>query len=409
MCDDFFECANIGHLILPQKFCSIIFLFNNAFLVKLRIPLYEIALLCNKTPSMLSDNLLNTFRRSLLNWYDNNKRDLPWRETQDAYKIWLSEIILQQTRVNQGLAYYNRFIQQFPNVQRLANAHEEEILKLWQGLGYYSRARNIHATAKTIVSEYNGIFPTEYEEIIRLKGIGDYTAAAICSFSQNKPYAVLDGNVFRVLARIFNIDTAIDTTCGKKEFKTLAQSLLDKNKAALYNQAIMEFGALQCVPNKPDCENCIFNYSCCAFAENKVQYLPVKSKKTKVRERFFNYLVILDGSYCFIQKRTENDVWKNLYEFPLIETAQKIDFSELVLTDSFRAIFKNTGNIELLHNGFYTKHILSHQKIHAVFYTLKTFSTNISINRYEKTFFNKLANYPVSRLIEIYLESQKII
>jgi len=352
---------------------------------------------------------MTPFSQTLLNWYYEHQRTLPWRNETDPYKIWVSEIILQQTRVNQGLNYYYRFIQQFPNVQRLADANEEEVLKLWQGLGYYSRARNIHTTAKTIVSEYNGIFPTDYENIIRLKGIGEYTAAAICSFSQNKPYAVVDGNVFRVLARIFNIDTAIDTTAGKKEFKTLAQLLLDKNKAALYNQAIMEFGALQCVPNNPDCENCIFNNSCCAFAENKVQNLPVKGKKTKVRERFFNYLVILDEPYCFIQKRTENDVWKNLYEFPLIETSQKIDFSELLLTDSFRAIFKNVEDIELLHGGFYTKHILSHQKIHAFFYTLKTYSTNISINRYDKIFFNTLSNYPVSRLMEIYLESQKII
>ena len=232
------------------------------------------------------------FSNSLIKWYLQNKRDLPWRNTVNPYPIWLSEIMLQQTRVAQGMPYFMAFMEAFPTVFDLANAEEEQVLKLWQGLGYYSRARNLHATAKYIATELKGDFPPNYNQLLQLKGVGEYTAAAIASFAYNEPVAVVDGNVFRVLSRYFNMDNDISDGKTKKEFQILAQELLPNDKAALFNQAIMEFGALQCVPKNPDCENCIFSNSCAALQHKKVNILPVKSKKTKVTNKFFNYLIL---------------------------------------------------------------------------------------------------------------------
>lgn len=357
---------------------------------------------------MLLNNTLYSFSTIIINWYHANKRDLPWRNTQDAYKIWLSEIILQQTRVNQGLSYYNRFVERFPDVKKLAEAKENEILKLWQGLGYYSRARNIHATAKIIATYYKGKFPTDYQDIIKLKGIGEYTAAAISSFAFNQPYAVVDGNVYRVLSRVFGLETPIDSTTGKKEFNELATALLDKENPAIYNQAIMEFGALQCVPAQPLCEDCVLHNSCVAYKQGIVQRLPVKSQKTKQRNRYFNYICIKYGDCTYLQQRTGNDVWRNLYEFPLIETEIDLEFSELIKTNSYKNLFKGIDEIELINDCFSVKHVLSHQKIHAKFYTFKINSDNKTIKRYVKTFFNTLGNYPVSRLTEIFINSREI-
>ncbi|MCW8941497.1 MAG: A/G-specific adenine glycosylase, partial [Flavobacteriales bacterium] len=241
------------------------------------------------------------FSQKLISWYKNNKRDLPWRNTINPYKIWLSEIILQQTRVNQGLSYYYKFIEHYPSVKDLANASEQEVLKLWQGLGYYSRARNLHATARIITENYDGIFPVDYKKILSLKGVGEYTAAAITSFAYNQPYPVVDGNVFRVLARIYGVDTPIDTPEGKKTFNGLANKLIDKKQAATYNQAIMEFGALVCTPKNPECENCIFNNICAALINQQIELLPLKSKKIKQTNRYFNYLIIeTNNSETFI-------------------------------------------------------------------------------------------------------------
>lgn len=242
------------------------------------------------------------FSTQIIEWYRTNKRDLPWRKTKNPYQIWLSEIILQQTRVEQGLSYYLKFIEKYPSIKDLANAPQDEVLKLWQGLGYYSRARNLHYTSKVITDKYKGEFPATYKEILDLKGIGEYTAAAISSFSFNLPYPVIDGNVYRVLSRVFDIDTPIDSTLGKKEFKELAYELINKNNPSEYNQAIMEFGALYCKPQSPDCENCIFTSTCLAFKTKKINELPVKSKKLKQKNRYFNYLVFIDEDYTYLKK-----------------------------------------------------------------------------------------------------------
>ncbi len=236
------------------------------------------------------------FSNTLINWYLQNKRELPWRNTKNPYYIWLSEIILQQTRVAQGLPYYLNFITTFPTVKALANTSEEEVLKLWQGLGYYSRARNLHATAKHISAELNGIFPNNYADLLKLKGVGEYTAAAIASFSYNEDIAVVDGNVFRVLSRFFGVESDISDNKTRKEFQSLANSILPKGKASDFNQAIMEFGAIQCVPKSPNCSDCIFNTNCYALQKNKVGELPVKTKKIKIKNRFLNYIIVKDSN-----------------------------------------------------------------------------------------------------------------
>ena len=277
------------------------------------------------------------FTNSLIIWYLQNKRDLPWRNTTNPYPIWLSEIILQQTRVAQGTPYFLSFVNTFPTVFDLAAANEEQVLKLWQGLGYYSRARNLHKTAQYVADELSGVFPGSYKDLLKLKGVGEYTAAAIASFSYNEAVPVVDGNVFRVLSRYFDLETDISLASAKKEFAALAFELMPKDtqgktepseaNPALFNQAIMEFGALQCVPKSPDCSVCIFNTSCAALQKKKVDQLPVNTKKLKVRNRFFNYLVVNDEKEnTIIQKRTEKGIWHNLYEFPLIETEKEEDF-----------------------------------------------------------------------------------
>ncbi len=311
------------------------------------------------------------FSNSLIKWYLQNKRDLPWRNTVNPYHIWLSEIMLQQTRVAQGLPYFMAFIEVFPTVFDLANAEEEQVLKLWQGLGYYSRARNLHATAKYIATELKGDFPPNYDQLLLLKGVGEYTAAAIASFAYNEPVAVVDGNVFRVLSRYFNMDNDISDGKTKKEFQILAQELLPKNKAALFNQAIMEFGALQCVPKNPDCANCILSSSCAGLQHKKVNILPVKSKKTKVTNKFFNYLILKDIQGNFVvQKREGKGIWENLYEFTLIETPEmsnEIDFmNQLKVTKFYNQL---PADISLL-NTEVIQHKLSHQNLYIQFYIL---------------------------------------
>lgn len=309
------------------------------------------------------------FSTQIINWYRQNCRDLPWRNTNDAYKIWLSEVILQQTRVNQGLPYYLNFIEAFPTVFDLANASEQEVLKLWQGLGYYSRARNLHFTAKLVVEKYNGVFPNTYNELLQLKGIGTYTAAAIASFSSNEPVAVVDGNVFRVLSRVFNVNYDISQNSSKKYFQGLAQNLLSQMHPDLHNQAIMEFGALQCVPKSPNCDTCIFTNSCEAFKLKIVSELPVKSKKVKVTKRFLNYIVVKDASDMYkMNKRTENGIWKNLYEFPCIETEYEMHQKDILLQLESKYPIENFQ----YYDGFDVVHKLSHQHLNIKFYSLET-------------------------------------
>jgi A/G-specific adenine glycosylase len=305
----------------------------------------------------------------LLKWYLLNKRDLPWRHTKDPYKIWLSEVILQQTQVAQGLSYYDAFVKTFPKVELLAKAPEDTVLKMWQGLGYYSRARNLHAAAKVIHTHYKGVFPKTYQEIRSLKGVGNYTAAAISSMAYDLPYAVVDGNVYRVLSRVFGIKTPINSTHGIKEFQQLADELLPKQKAGVYNQAIMEFGARHCKPANPDCDNCVLNDKCLAFAKNKVAQLPVKLKKPKIRNRYFNYFVLIDkNNKVIVNQRTKKDIWQGLYELFLIETEKETELKTLLRTKQLKAF--GAGYIVKDEHKQY-KHILSHQHLHANFYVLK--------------------------------------
>ena len=294
-------------------------------------------------------------------WYKRNKRALPWRQTTNPYYIWLSEIILQQTRVEQGRAYYERFVQTFPTVQYLASASEEQVLLLWQGLGYYSRARNLHKAAQQIAAL--GVFPSDYKAIISLPGVGPYTAAAIASFAFGQPYAVLDGNVFRVLSRYFGIDTPIDSTEGKKMFKALADELLDKKRPSLYNQAIMDFGAVVCKPSGSDCVACPLHDGCLAFAQNRVQQLPVKGKKIEQRTRYFSYVYLCtDKEEVQICRRSGNDIWRGLYQFPLVESIEELSLS--ALQQKFPQ-----GQWTILSQGFV--HQLTHQRLVVNFYRLQ--------------------------------------
>lgn len=312
------------------------------------------------------------FSNLLIKWYLQNKRDLPWRNTTNPYPIWLSEIMLQQTRVAQGMPYFLSFTTAFPTVFDLAKASEEQVLKLWQGLGYYSRARNLHQTAQYITTELNGIFPVNYNDLLKLKGVGEYTAAAIASFAYNEIIPVVDGNVFRVLSRYFDINTDIAQASAKKEFTALAFELIPKDNPAIFNQAIMEFGALQCVPKNPNCSTCVFNESCAALQKNKVDQLPVKSKKLKVRNRYFNYVVASDeNKNTIIQKRTSKGIWHNLYEFPLLETEKEEDFdfvSEQIQKEYFK---ENTISSILETNNKSIVHKLSHQHLHIKFWNVK--------------------------------------
>ncbi|RDB03312.1 A/G-specific adenine glycosylase [Runella aurantiaca] len=309
------------------------------------------------------------FANELIKWYEYHHRDLPWRRTRNAYYIWLSEIILQQTRIAQGLPYYERFVEAYPTVIDLANAPEQEVIRLWQGLGYYSRARNLHQTAKYIVEELNGAFPTTYAGLLKLKGIGPYTAAAIASFAYDEPVAVVDGNVYRVLSRVFGIDTDITSGDGQRQFANLANELISREQPATYNQAIMEFGAVQCTPSSPDCLLCPVQPHCVAFATGRIHLLPVKVKKTKVRERFFNYFVIVQNGRIAMRQRTDKDVWQKLFDFYLIETdatVQSID--EFTDNQIISSIFSQT-TISPPSRIF--THILTHQRIQAQFWVLE--------------------------------------
>lgn len=341
-----------------------------------------------------------SFSNAIIEWYRENKRELPWRESSDPYLIWISEIILQQTRVVQGYDYFLRFIKRFPDVKALAAADEDEVMKYWQGLGYYSRARNLHAAARSM----NGVFPATYEGVLALKGVGDYTAAAICSFAYGMPYAVLDGNVYRVLSRYLGIDTPIDSVQGKKLFTALANELLDKTQPAIYNQAIMDFGALQCTPQNPNCMFCPLADSCSALAKGAVMQLPVKQHKTKTTNRYFHYMYVRTGDYTFINKRTGDDIWKNLFEFPLIETDAPVAEEELLASPRFRELFAE-GEVPVVRCVCKdVKHVLSHRVIYAAFYEITLPETTHSFAGYQKIKVADLERYAVSRLVHAFIE-----
>jgi A/G-specific adenine glycosylase len=346
---------------------------------------------------------MNFFNLNIHSWYSLYKRDLPWRNTNDPYLIWLSEIILQQTRIDQGMAYFSRFADEFPTISTLADASEDQILKLWQGLGYYSRARNLHFTAKFIQQKFDGIFPEDHDTIISLKGIGEYTAAAIASISFNLEYPSVDGNVYRVLSRFFGISEPIDTSNGKKIFYDLAKELIKGSDPGMHNQAIMEFGALQCTPKKPDCNQCPLNERCFAFLNQKIAELPVKQNKTKTRNRYFNYLVLSSKNNTWIRKRVENDIWKNLFEFPFIETENEISIEKLLIQTEFRKFIPITEQVAIENVSDWKIHILSHQRIHYRFVRIQL----IDEIHLPKDIFqvNKedIFNFAVPKLLETYL------
>jgi A/G-specific adenine glycosylase len=365
----------------------------------------------------------------LREWFEKNKRDLPWRHTNDPYLIWVSEIILQQTRVAQGMEYYNRFTGRFPTIQSLAVAEQMEVLNYWQGGGYYSRARNMYEAAKDIRNRLNGVFPDQYNDVLKLKGIGEYTAAAIVSLAWNQPYPVVDGNVYRVLGRLFAITTPIDTGKGKKAYGELAALLMPPDKAGIHNQAIMEFGALQCVPQHPDCESCPFVNHCLGYASGNPQQYPFKLNKTKTRDRYLNYFFIMNGLDTYIHRRSGKDIWEGLYEFPLIETKSPVNFidlqSETALNPSrsgddfkttcsdiqeetaFHQLFHNTGHpvISIAANGI--KHILSHQVLYTTFFKTTIQKENTALKKFLKIPLSTLDDYPFPKLINAFLEKQE--
>lgn len=344
---------------------------------------------------------MEDFRKVLTVWYNHNKRELPWRESKDPYKIWVSEVILQQTRVNQGMEYYFNFLAAFPDIKSLANAPEEEVLKAWQGLGYYSRARNIHHAAKTILADHGGVFPDNYQAIRNLKGIGDYTAAAISSIVFNLPHAVVDGNVYRVLARLFGITTPIDSSAGKKEVYSLAREMLDKEHPGEFNQALMEFGAIQCLPQQPLCSGCPLSIRCQAFISRSVSSFPVKSKKVSQRDRYLTYLYIESRNFLFLEKRGDRDIWRNMYQFPLIETTGPATPEEVADSAEWKNLFENVKVVGL---AVYPEriHLLSHQRLHIRFMAVSTEGTQFDpgLIRVDKSAAGK---YPVPKPVEVFL------
>lgn len=340
----------------------------------------------------------------LVSWYQENKRELPWRETTDPYLIWISEIILQQTRVAQGYDYYIRFIARFPDISTLADAHEDDVLKYWEGLGYYSRARNLHAAARHMKACFNGRFPTEYTDVLALKGIGAYTAAAVCSFAYKQPYAVVDGNVYRVFSRVFAIDIPIDSGNGKKYFAELAQSLLLVSCPDIYNQAIMDFGAIQCLPKSPVCGRCPLQDKCRAYAMGNVDKFPVKVGKVVVRPRYFNYLNIKCNGVTLLAQRTAKDIWRNLYEFPLIETIAPLSFEELQAEEPYIRLMAGVECVRVIRAVELPKHVLSHRIIYARFYELEVSRLSPELKeRYLQVPNDGIDRYAVSRLMQLYL------
>lgn len=347
------------------------------------------------------------FSDKVVKWYERNKRDLPWRDTRDPYKIWLSEIILQQTRVNQGLPYYLKFVEKYPSVDALASASQQDVLRLWQGLGYYSRARNLHDCAKQVVADYGSSFPRTFTELKKLKGVGDYTAAAIASIAYKEPAAVVDGNVFRVLSRVFGIEIPIDTNPGKKIFVALANELVSQKMPDTHNQAVMEFGATLCTPRNPSCGDCILRPGCFAAQNNLQLSLPVKSRSISVRDRYFYYFVIQRGNSYLMKKRTEKDIWQGLFDFFMIEETKPIKLEKLITR--FNSIYSlDVQAADLVLSDTY-KHILSHQVINARFIFLKKVSNNFAKEPFAFYSTKKIEDLPKPVLISRFLSDYQLL
>ena len=324
-----------------------------------------------------------SFAETLISWYDDHKRDLPWRGETDPYKIWVSEIILQQTRVQQGWDYYHRFLDNFPNVKTLAEADEEKVLKVWQGLGYYSRARNMHAAAREIMAEHHGIFPQTYDKIRSLKGIGNYTAAAIASIAFHLPYPAVDGNVIRIVSRIFGICDDVTQPTVLKRITAICETEIDPAQPGVFNQAAMDFGAMQCVPRNPKCDECPFQSSCYAFKNNLTDTLPIKKKKGESKHRFFHYTIYLSDNQTIIEKRTSSDIWKNMYQFPLTET------------DSEKWPEKPV---------FVTREVLSHQIIHAAYYVKNVKKLPKTAENQSVIDFDEIEKLPMPKIMTLFLK-----
>lgn len=343
---------------------------------------------------MVNIRKMTEFARSIISWYKSNKRELPWRETKDPYKIWISEVILQQTRIIQGLDYYHKFIEQFPNVVSLANAQEQDVMKVWQGLGYYSRARNLQYAAKQVMNQFGGKMPNSREGLLELKGIGPYTSAAIASISFGHSHAAIDGNAYRVLSRCFNIETPIDTGKGQKEFESLANELIQNAPPSDFNQAVMELGALVCAPTKPLCNECPLFSLCQARKENSIHLLPIKSKKSVRKKRHLNYLVIYDEEHVVLTKRIEKDIWQGLYEFPLIESQKKLSKKEILNEQSIQEL-----NLEMeILQGNDIIHLLTHQELHVRFFYIQLPPTISMIKSFNNKEITKTNLYTTSSL-----------
>jgi len=358
----------------------------------------------------MADKLISFFQKNLKKWADNHLRPMPWKGEKNPYFIWLSEIILQQTRVEQGLPYFEKFKAKYPTVSDLANAPEDEVMKMWEGLGYYSRARNLHFTAKYISNELECVFPSDFSSILKLKGVGDYTASAIASFAYDLPHAVLDGNVFRVFSRFLGIKTPIDTTDGKKEFKAITQQFLNKKEPGKYNQAIMDFGATQCVPKNPNCKECPLNKKCVALEKDIIKELPIKSKKLIKRTRYFNFLIFKKGDSRWIEKREGKDIWKNLYQFPLIETDGVVDdFSIFSKMDDWSKIFDHS-NLTFIKKSKPFKQTLTHQNIIGVFWEFEILDeTFLDLNPSLKGVLNNsLLKFAFPKIIDLYLNDKTL-
>ncbi len=346
------------------------------------------------------------FKIIIIKWYNQNKRDLPWRNTRNPYYIWISEVILQQTRVAQGLDYYNLFISTFPTIKDLANADIDKVMKVWQGLGYYTRARNLHQAAKQVLEDYNGALPTAYQELLKIKGLGPYSAGAIASFAFNEVVPAIDGNVYRVLSRVYGVFSSSESAAGKKEFYALAMELIDKEHPDTFNQALLDFGAMQCVPRKPNCILCPFNDICYAYRNNLVNQLPVKGKKTATRNRFLNYIIIKIKDSTFIQRREAGDIWTSLYEFPLIETDSQVELKTLLKSSTWKELFANE-EITILYESQPIKHILSHQILYTKFYILETNKPTYYItSNYVKVRIDDIHDYSTPRVIDNFLAAE---
>ena len=347
------------------------------------------------------------FARIIIEWYQGNKRPLPWRETKDPYKIWVSEVILQQTRVNQGLDYYYRFLDLFPDVHALAGASEEQVLKAWQGLGYYSRARNMHKAAQTIVERHSGSFPAAYRELLELKGVGEYTASAVASIAFNLPCPVIDGNVLRFMSRYLGILEPVNSSGVKKKILDFLSGEINNAEPGTFNQAVMELGALVCTPRNPACPLCPLQDKCLARNTGSVDKIPIKEKKPLPRPRYFHYLVIIlrDNNQIFtlLNKRSGKDIWRNLFEFPMIETHALPPWEGLNEEPGFKAMFSVEPVLVDVTRDF--RHILSHRVLNARCFLVETERPPRDFARVRM---DEINDYPLPRLMEKILEETNI-